>query len=584
MDIIERLNAFAKTLDTKNAASVAAMASSLTKTAQYVGSQGYWVANSRCWGKCYREKRAKKPEMNAQEVWTECHDEYQKYVEKGDQKWFSYANSKESIKTADTHFISMLKTKVASGVDIGTAVVMSIEDTGKQMNSAFVDASVEMAKIATTLPNEEKANQAAEFSADLLKEAGIFDSLKGLGGEIANKFKGVGQGMATGANIRGLVSSIQRSWDKIEGTVNQLNNDIAQANQYLQGQLKSPNARARTLAQQATGILNQMSKYEINPGVLKQTKTLTTQLNNIVNGLASVSGSPAATPSTPAAAPANATAPATPGNPAAPAAPATPAAATSPAANPEMAKTQLAIDKVPNKQKLLDSLKQMVTEDNNRQNNGDQEPILAGTIYSLKTAAPVAAPSMPTKRPRPTPAAVSPQGTNVRFPSPMQPAQPVTGPTAVSPQGTNINFQQPSQPAAVAPQGTDVSFPKPSRDKMRILNGPRGTDATFAPPAPNAVGPTGQNATFSQPPSQLVSPKGTDLNTQNNGTSVAPTGKNVSFNPAAPVGGIQDILMGIKDEGRRNAVFQAWLKRFGPQLGQTTAHSLYSLVKESSRK
>ncbi len=71
MDIIERLNAFAKTLDTDNTVLINKTASSLVKTAQYVGSQGYWVANSRCWGKCYREKRATSPKLSAQEVWTD---------------------------------------------------------------------------------------------------------------------------------------------------------------------------------------------------------------------------------------------------------------------------------------------------------------------------------------------------------------------------------------------------------------------------------------------------------------------------------------------------------------------------------
>ena len=39
------------------------------KTAQYVGAQGYWLRNRRCWDNCYRHKRTASPEMPAGIGW-----------------------------------------------------------------------------------------------------------------------------------------------------------------------------------------------------------------------------------------------------------------------------------------------------------------------------------------------------------------------------------------------------------------------------------------------------------------------------------------------------------------------------------
>ena len=97
--IIEKLASLAEELDSKNlsvhADTVDGVAKTIlgVKTAQYVGIQGYWVRNSRCWGNCYRQKRSSNPETPTQEVWAECHEEYTKAIDNDSarKEWDKYA-------------------------------------------------------------------------------------------------------------------------------------------------------------------------------------------------------------------------------------------------------------------------------------------------------------------------------------------------------------------------------------------------------------------------------------------------------------------------------------------------------------
>ena len=57
------------------------------KMAQYVGAQGYWLRNRRCWDNCYRQKRTAKPGGSAQEVWMECWDEYREAINNPKSTW-----------------------------------------------------------------------------------------------------------------------------------------------------------------------------------------------------------------------------------------------------------------------------------------------------------------------------------------------------------------------------------------------------------------------------------------------------------------------------------------------------------------
>ena len=81
-NIIVELVSVADELDRKGQVKLAAEIDKISqslhniKIAQYVGVQGYWLRNGRCWSNCYRIKRAKNPDMSAQEVWTACQNEY----------------------------------------------------------------------------------------------------------------------------------------------------------------------------------------------------------------------------------------------------------------------------------------------------------------------------------------------------------------------------------------------------------------------------------------------------------------------------------------------------------------------------
>jgi len=110
------------------------------KTAQYVGIQGYWIRNRRCWKNCYRQKRSLKKNMTAQEIWTECHREYlesinnpnsgwEKYA-KGNAKIFKLAEKKVQniIAKEEEKFNTELREKIEDGLDPAIAAYSTIDD------------------------------------------------------------------------------------------------------------------------------------------------------------------------------------------------------------------------------------------------------------------------------------------------------------------------------------------------------------------------------------------------------------------------------------------------------------------------
>lgn len=133
------------------------------KTAQYVGMQGYWIRNGRCWHNCYRQKRAEDPKKPAQVVWSECHEEYLDSVNDSEASWNKYADSSGSdsisknskkkkksmedgevsvVKKKDMHLPSVIITSVNAfqnnidknlrqGMSMGHAINSSIEEQHK---------------------------------------------------------------------------------------------------------------------------------------------------------------------------------------------------------------------------------------------------------------------------------------------------------------------------------------------------------------------------------------------------------------------------------------------------------------------
>ena len=105
-ETIESLTNLSNYLDKSNLKIIADEVDKITshtlhiKTAQYVGVQGYWMRNDRCWKNCYRQKRSTMPDKAAQEVWTECHEEYLKSINNDKSDWNKYAQFDTDIKIA----------------------------------------------------------------------------------------------------------------------------------------------------------------------------------------------------------------------------------------------------------------------------------------------------------------------------------------------------------------------------------------------------------------------------------------------------------------------------------------------------
>lgn len=187
--IIENITNIANELDEKDSEMFAdaldALAENLSniKIAQYVGSQGYWIRNSRCWANCYREKRASNPSMPAQEVWQSCHEEYLKSIEatnSGDSTadWDKYASADMPKKTdhasaIEKEFVDQIESYVDQGMDRGHAVFAAVDDIMMKPYDELVLASEQAFGIASKMfeTNPREASKLAQNGETLVKEA-----------------------------------------------------------------------------------------------------------------------------------------------------------------------------------------------------------------------------------------------------------------------------------------------------------------------------------------------------------------------------------------------------------------------------
>jgi len=156
------------------------------KTAQYVGLQGYWMRNRRCWENCYRIKRANNPEMPANDVWWECQGEYEKSINNDDSAWNKYAGEDaDLLKTASAEdkkvyaqeeqfFSSNLKSKVDNGWNVGAAVFDTIDHglSEDRYKESFADNASKLADVALELKklgHEELSKYAGKISSEFVK-------------------------------------------------------------------------------------------------------------------------------------------------------------------------------------------------------------------------------------------------------------------------------------------------------------------------------------------------------------------------------------------------------------------------------
>jgi hypothetical protein len=188
------------------------------KTAQYVGLQGYWIRNRRCWDNCYRHKRTSSPEKAAQVVWTECWEEYKKSINDDNSGWEKYASVKKAEwdindpkerekrcpecggeydldnscskcdrkkqnlhpsfssvnKEWNKHFAESVSGKISKGADIGEAIYKTLEEKSKKQADSLLDITNELTDLSGVLKNNglnEIGEKLAKVSLDIIKEA-----------------------------------------------------------------------------------------------------------------------------------------------------------------------------------------------------------------------------------------------------------------------------------------------------------------------------------------------------------------------------------------------------------------------------
>lgn len=176
------------------------------KVAQFVGIQGYAVRNSRCWGNCYRQKRAKKQELSAQEVWEECWEEYKESINNPESGWEKYASKDDNFKK----FASDHKKTISKIVDNFKKHYERSLEEGYNHGESFVIASNEIVNDVTDrlLDNAEKLSMISVK----LNEEGLNEEAAKLSG-VANSFIKEAQFSGTG---RGGFMGIGKAWDAVK--------------------------------------------------------------------------------------------------------------------------------------------------------------------------------------------------------------------------------------------------------------------------------------------------------------------------------------------------------------------------------
>jgi len=157
-------------------------------TGAYLGAQGYWIRNRRCWDNCYRHKRTTEPKKAAQEVWMECWDEYLKSINNPKDKWAKYAdreikglllkaavNSKE--KELNKKFAEEVNEKMNKGMGLPESIYDILNTKEEEYKNKIIEQASNLTELAVSLNEngfEDLSVKVAEASNEVLKEAGFF--------------------------------------------------------------------------------------------------------------------------------------------------------------------------------------------------------------------------------------------------------------------------------------------------------------------------------------------------------------------------------------------------------------------------
>jgi len=164
------------------------------KTAQYLGIQGYWVRNERCWSNCYRNKRTNKPKLSAQQVWQECQTEYAESINDDKSGWEKYAEDntdevmkkfaskgleKEASKVISSEqkfFHKTIQSKLDEGIPFEVAMYSTIEESNDRYINSMLDEAEKTLIVAKELKEnkqDELSKKLAQLSFSIIKEAQI---------------------------------------------------------------------------------------------------------------------------------------------------------------------------------------------------------------------------------------------------------------------------------------------------------------------------------------------------------------------------------------------------------------------------
>lgn len=195
--IISQLAAIANELDEKGHSKFADTVDGIANTAldikvsQYVGVQGYWVRNTRCWGNCLRQKRSSSPAKPSQEVWAECHKEYLESLGSPDATWDKYAGSDIGmIKSASARELfnrslsRKISSKISSGADLRSSIVAAIDEQGSEEFGNLISASTKLVSIADALSKKDMglSLKIASVAGELSKTARWWHPADWMGG------------------------------------------------------------------------------------------------------------------------------------------------------------------------------------------------------------------------------------------------------------------------------------------------------------------------------------------------------------------------------------------------------------------
>jgi hypothetical protein len=216
------------------------------KTAQYVGVQGYWLRNRRCWDNCYRHKRTTQPKTPAQEVWTECWDEYRESINNDKSGWEKYASSEENSKIDKKEekelnkiFSSKIGEKQKNGFSLPESIYATIEEESQNNMNEILDNSTNLMNLAEYLNNnnmKEFGKRIANSTEKILKEAGLWDAITA---PARGAWKELGQATGLWGDKK---KKIIKTLDNFTKSISDLARDIRGAIKY---ERKAPDALAK---------------------------------------------------------------------------------------------------------------------------------------------------------------------------------------------------------------------------------------------------------------------------------------------------------------------------------------------------